>query len=391
MAPELATILITDGDQRAALAVVRSLGSAGHRCIVVSPSGRSIAGASRYASIELRVPDAGRASALFAEAVSGAVNEYGVDVVIPVAEQTVLALLPRRHLIRANMPFPALNAFEAICNKERVLQAATALGIRVPNQVTLRCPDDARGVDVRCPVVLKPTRSVFTAADGSRGKVGVRWAYTEQEFTTELDGFPIDAYPILVQEAIEGPGIGVFLLIQDGRAVASFSHRRLREKPPSGGVSVLAQSEPLNGELLERSLALLNAFEWSGVAMVEYKQDKRTGEPVLMEINGRFWGSLQLAVDAGVDFPRLVVEAALGSSAKPVHRYDIVRSRWFWGDVDNLIAQLRDPGVGARARVAAIGEWLRAFGPGYRSEVLRARDPWPALRETVHWFGSIIR
>lgn len=42
--------------------------------------------------------------------------------------------------------------------------------------------------------------------------------------------------------------------------------------------------------LYERTINLLDAFGWSGVAMVEYKVDERSGEPVLMEINGRFWG-----------------------------------------------------------------------------------------------------
>ena len=40
--------------------------------------------------------------------------------------------------------------------------------------------------------------------------------------------------------------------------------------------------------------------------MVEFKLDARDGVAKLMEINGRFWGSLQLAVDAGVDFPAIL-------------------------------------------------------------------------------------
>ncbi len=51
--------------------------------------------------------------------------------------------------------------------------------------------------------------------------------------------------------------------------------------------------------------------------MVEFKADARTGTPYLMEINGRFWGSLQLAIDAGVDFPAILVAAALGAPIPP--------------------------------------------------------------------------
>ena len=49
-------------------------------------------------------------------------------------------------------------------------------------------------------------------------------------------------YPSLIQERIVGPGIGVFVLCDHGRLLAAFAHRRLREKPPSGGASVLCES-----------------------------------------------------------------------------------------------------------------------------------------------------
>ncbi|MGH7551560.1 MAG: ATP-grasp domain-containing protein, partial [Longimicrobiales bacterium] len=65
----MASILVTDGDQRAALAVVRSLGRSGHRLFVCSSRGRSLAGASRYCIREAAVPDALRAPGQFVDAV----------------------------------------------------------------------------------------------------------------------------------------------------------------------------------------------------------------------------------------------------------------------------------------------------------------------------------
>ena len=127
--------------------------------------------------------------------------------------------------------------------------------------------------------------------------------------------------------------------------------------------------------------------------MVEYKLDAATGQPYVMEINGRFWGSLQLAVDAGVEFPRLLVDLAQGRDPGPQPRYRTgVRSRWFWGDVDHLLARLRHsreeltlpadaPGLG---RVLA--DVLIPWRPGDRNEILRLSDPGPFVRETVDWF-----
>ena len=125
--------------------------------------------------------------------------------------------------------------------------------------------------------------------------------------------------------------------------------------------------------------------------MVEYKVDAATGTPYLMEINGRFWGSLQLAIDAGVDFPALLVDCALGAPADvaPTPRPG-VRGRWWWGDVDHLLARLRrspaqlslPPGAPSRARAALA---FLAIGPAVRDAVLRVSDPVPFVLETVQW------
>ena len=159
--------------------------------------------------------------------------------------------------------------------------------------------------------------------------------------------YPAAAFPLLLQERVVGPGVGIFLLIWDGVLRATFAHRRLREKPPSGGVSVYRESIAADPALVERSRQLLAHFGWQGVAMVEYKVDERTGIPVLMEINGRFWGSLQLAVDAGVDFPRLLIDCAEGKPTRRTRRRITVgsRLRWWWGDVDQLLLRLRHSGA----------------------------------------------
>lgn len=387
----MATILITDGEQRSALAITRSLGGGGYRCIVGSATGRSLAGRSRHTRLELRLPDPAASPAEFGVAVRTTVERQNVDVVIPVSEPALLALLAIRETLSAAVPFPDIEIFQAICDKQRVLATAGELGIRVPRQQVIDAPSHANAIDASGPLVLKPARSVYTAPDGTRHKVGVRWVHTTPDLETSLRLYPPAAFPILVQERIVGPGLGVFVLLRDGECVARFSHLRIREKPPAGGVSVLCRSEPMDEDLLEQTLALLRRFGWSGVAMVEYKRDVATGEPVLMEINGRFWGSLQLSIEAGVDFPRLLVEGALGKTVEPVQTYSFAKTRWFWGDVDSLIVRWREPESSLRAKVRALVEWFLAFGPSGREEVFRWGDPVPFLHETRLWLRAIFR
>jgi len=129
--------------------------------------------------------------------------------------------------------------------------------------------------------------------------------------------------------------------------------------------------------------------------MVEFKQDNRDGSLRLMEINGRFWGSLQLAIDAGVDFPSLAADLAVGARPTPVENYRIgVRTRWFWGDVDAMIALLlRSPArlnlpPSHPGRWRTLAEFLRFWQAGTRYEVARAEDIRPWLLETKRWlFG----
>jgi predicted ATP-grasp superfamily ATP-dependent carboligase len=226
----------------------------------------------------------------------------------------------------------------------------------------------------------------------ARIRNAVSYSNSEAELRQALMRLPTSSYPVLLQERIVGPGVGVSLLIWNGELRAAFCHRRIREKPPSGGVSVLRESIPLEDDLLEASVGLLKDLEWQGVAMLEYKRDMNSGTYYLMEINGRLWGSLQLAIDSGVDFPVLLVKAALGEPLPPVTKYRIgIRSRWEWGDVDNLLALLFHTSdrlalpSGRPRRLAVIADFFQALRTGTQSEVLRLSDPLPFIRESVNW------
>jgi len=98
--------------------------------------------------------------------------------------------------------------------------------------------------------------------------------------------------------------------------------------PPGGGAGVLNETtwEP---ELLERSSTILKALRWHGPAQVEFKVDPHSGRVCLLEINGRFWGTLDLSVRAGVNFPWLAARMALGMPVRAPNRYRVgLQYRW---------------------------------------------------------------
>ena len=386
-------ILVTDGTQRSALAVVRSLGRAGHVVFVCGARVPSLAGSSKHSFAESIVANPLEAPAQFVSDVAHLVERWRIDTVIPVTEALLLALLPERETLGVMIPWPDLDTFRAVSDKQSLLATAASLGFAIPKQLVLNSDVDVRAMDptlLDYPLVLKPARSV-SEHDGQRVSLGVVHVATASELRRAITALGNAAFPILVQQRIVGPGIGIFLLMWDGKVLATFAHERLREKPPSGGVSVYSQSVAADAELVEQSRQLLEKVGWRGVAMVEFKRDARTGIAYLMEVNGRFWGSLQLAIDAGVDFPALLVAAASGEAMTSSSYRVGTRSRWWWGDVDHLLARWRKDAAAlalpanAPSRWRATLDFLTFWHPHDHNEVFRLRDPRPFLRETIEW------
>ena len=74
---------------------------------------------------------------------------------------------------------------------------------------------------------------------------------------------------------------------------------------------------------------LLEALRWHGPAQVEFKIDSRNGTARLMEVNGRFWGTLDLSIQAGMNFPLMACKMAIDGDIDPSFEYKIgLQYRW---------------------------------------------------------------
>ena len=392
-------ILITDGNERAALAAARSLVRAGHAVRVAARTGVSLAGVSRGVRASPLATDPLTDAAGYVAEVGALVGQEDIDILLPTTDQSVEAVLEHRSELPGGVavPFPDLSTYRAASNKAHVLALAEACGFGVPETRIIATPAACDGAVPEkdfFPAVVKPHRSVVTAG-GIRRKLAVTPVADAIACRRALDALPAAAFPVLLQRSVKGVGEGFFALRWGGRTVAVFAHRRLREKPPSGGVSVYRESIPLDESLVGPGLRLLEKLDWSGVAMIECKREEATGRQIVMEVNGRFWGSLQLAIDAGVDFPALLVRCAAGESVAESRDYRVgVRSRWFWGDVDYLWLRLRrngngGGGAGGSSRLRALLDFLRLAPGRDRFEVGRWSDPAPGIIETLQWLGVL--
>jgi predicted ATP-grasp superfamily ATP-dependent carboligase len=392
----MATVLITDGMERAALAACRSLVAGGHRVHVVAARRWSLAGATRGVGAHRLPQDALRDPEAFATAVGALARRIDAHVLLPVTDASTLAVLANRDVLPGScvVPIAGHESFRRASDKAGLLAIAGQAGFGVPETVTLADFGSAEhiGLDGLEPGVIKPHRSVFQTGRGLR-KLAVQPYRHLHEARRILQALPPEAFPVLLQRQIVGPGVGFFALRWSGAIKAVFAHERLREVPPWGGVSVYRAAIELDPALAAAGTQLLDTLGWEGVAMIECKRDAATGRYYIIEINPRFWGSLQLAVDAGVDFPMLLVACALGQAVPPVTAYRTgLRCRWEWGEIDHIYlrAKFRPPGA------SAVGTVLRSLGqamihrPGRdRCEVLRWRDPAPFLAETLRRLGGL--
>jgi predicted ATP-grasp superfamily ATP-dependent carboligase len=329
-------------------------------------------------------------------------REWKVDVLLPMTEKSLRALLPLGEDLGAvRVPFPDSNTFCRVSDKSTVLSAAARIGMAVPGQWEFESAEGLLGAgipDSGFPLVLKPTRSVSSLGTGGR-QVGIRYVSDDDDLQAWCASSGASHFPVLAQRRILGSGTGVFVLTWGGELKAVVGHTRIREKPPSGGVSVVRESTLVDQNLLDQTLALLQELEWGdGVAMVEYKVEQGTGVPYLMEINGRFWGSLQLAIDAGVDFPSLLLDCARGSPPEDlVVGKEGIRTRWLMGDLDQLLVRLRrrrdklNLPTSFPGRMKGVLDFLVDFRPGVRTEILKVTDLMPFVAEVQTWINDVVR
>jgi predicted ATP-grasp superfamily ATP-dependent carboligase len=372
-----ARVLVLDANQRSALAITRSLGGlAGVTVLTADATQQALAGASRFSSRYRQCPSPADKPDTFVDWLEKTLEREAITHLFPATEvSSYTCLMHRERLGACKLPFADLATVQEIADKCRLMKLAQELSIPHPPS---RRIDDPEGVNPDTlgpyPLVLKPCFSRIWVNHTWLGS-SVHVAKSPEDFRrlTQTNRY-LREHPVLVQRFIPGAGAGVFALYWEGEAIAFFAHRRLREKPPTGGVSVLSESAAPDHRLLDLARRLLDQAQWHGVAMVEFRVTP-AGEPYLMEVNPRFWGSLQLAIDCGIDFPRLLFELSEGRRPAVLGTYPIGRRlRWLLGDLDSLYLYLRDR------------DQYRT-----RHEVNRLGDLGPARFELMQYLRDILR
>jgi predicted ATP-grasp superfamily ATP-dependent carboligase len=389
-------LLLLDADSNEGRAIVQSLGARGHELCVAAKDRHHPAFASRYVTRAVVYPDPIVDKAAFQAWIVAFQREHRFALILPANECTLVPLHELRdvEVLRGVVAMPSAAAIEGVLDKENLRRLAVSLGVPTPDNLLVQRPEDLGdprldGWLADTAVVVKSVRSKVWGRKGAEElRAHLATSRAEVEAVTRRQ---LATTPVQLQRWVPGVGVGVELLAREGEIVLSFAHERIHELPLTGGGSSYRRAIPVPPALLEDSARLVRALGWHGVAMVEFRMDPGTGRYWLMEINGRFWGSLPLAIFAGADFPAALVAMLLDGELPggPPPRDDVY-CRHVARDVAWIKAVLRNRGGGrfllTRPLGASLLEWGRVLTGKETWDGASLRDPGPLLHELYGTF-----
>ena len=322
---KLPKVLVTDAQMRSSLAIIRSLGKAGLEVTAGEETRIATGMFSKYCKhtlVYLTPKNEGAFISSILEHIKA--NDY--KVIFPATDLTVVPLVKRKKEFSKYtiVPYPSYEKLQKAMDKAQTLKLAMEYQVPFPKTFFVDTINDIEKIknDVPYPAIIKPCTSY-----GSRG---VTLCQSPEELSTKYEKIFAEYGPSMVQEYIPNGGeLGVYALFNfDSEPRAVSVQRRIRTYPISGGPSTYRESIK-NPEIIEIAFRLLKALKWTGIAMVEFRIDSRDHTPKLMEVNPRFWGSLNLSILSGVDFPYLLYKLYTEGDIKPVMDYKAgVKCRW---------------------------------------------------------------
>ncbi len=395
-------VVVLGANLRQGMTALRSLAGAGLRVAMADrvSEGRVPSYASRWCRVGVGLPDERLNPEAFTDALFALLEDSEARVLLPVGDSALEQLSARRAELekRSVLALPREPGLTTLDDKGATLALAGSLGIAVPEGLTLtdvsEVPGAARAVGF--PAVVKPAESWprgRTSEDGVR--LYCHAASDVAELEREVAAMLAAGGRPIVQPWLPGRREAVSLLVADGVVRARFAQVAHRMMPPLGGSSVYRESIWPPADATEAAEALVLAAGLEGYAEVEFRRDV-AGRPVLMEVNPRLSASVEIAVRAGVDFPLLAVQHALGEPLPSPHGYRRgLRMRWLGGDLQWLYHVTRSQGQPDVPRSAsAVGEVVRSTFRSAQYDYADWHDPRPALvasRRLAHEVGEVAR
>ena len=314
-------VLVTDGDYQNSLAIVRCLGRKKDICVsVLSEQKYSQAGQSRYCKYSYAVGNPREAD--YIPRLLALLKTGKFDVLIPVGFASTKTIIEHARSIENHVKIPAVSydKFTIAGFKNLTYEYARKIGIKVPDEYEKERIKTAR--NIQYPLVIKSVEESGSVQSACNKNEFFKKFSACQSISSASKMDPI------IQEYIPGNnGYGFYAFYSRGLLKSYYIHQRIHMFPATGGPSAMARTCYIK-EVYEQGKKLLDSLEWHGVAMVEFKRHEKSGQFYLMEINPKYWGSLDLGIEAGVEFPYYQVMEAVNKPYEIKHYKKNVVFRW---------------------------------------------------------------
>jgi predicted ATP-grasp superfamily ATP-dependent carboligase len=372
---ECTPILLADDSHYIALATARALRAANYAPWLAVHESGTHAASSRATAGTVRVPDPSLDSEGFVRELAAAAAQLSAAAVLPTGVDHHLLILAEREddFPGIRLGTPSRESVERATDKALLPELATSAGLRTPPTKKVVRGDSGAVGTFGFPAIVKPLRSRIRKLDGKATRYTSRltsryvWAKQVQEALDDLPGGVG-----LIQPYIPGTLVSVSGVSWKGELVCALHQASIRIWPVPAGGSSYAVTIPPDAELEQGVARLLRVICWSGIFQAQFIRDPH-GEHYLIDLNPRVYGSLALAVAAGLNLPGIWVDLLLGRRPY-VEGYRIgVRFRHEGKDVRALAQMLAD---GERLHA------LRGFVPRRDTThaIFSLRDPMPRLR-----------
>jgi predicted ATP-grasp superfamily ATP-dependent carboligase len=337
---------------------------------------------SRYCNARLDYPVSTNEPAAFVDSIFEFARANAIDLIIPVTDWTLGPLSAQRERFAGIccIAMPSQRALDAVSDKYRTIKLAESFAIGIPRTKLVESTADLSAWEAAVfPVVVKDRFSIRWTND--KAVFGsVAYAYNFAELKDNVAERLRIAGDVLVQEFASGVGIGFSCFVAGGETFLPFQWERIREVDPRGSASSARKSIALDPSLVSQSQRLITEMGFEGVAMVEYKKTP-DGRLILMEINGRPWGSIGLPMACGIDYPRYLVDWCLNGTLPPasISYRENVTCRRVVGELTHL----------SNLRAGRPADWPAEY-PNFWASLATMAVPWlPGMCYDDVWLSDL--
>lgn len=378
--------MVAEGENPVAMPIIRSLAGKGVNVTAMTSIRRPFARLSKHCRSLILVPSMAREKE-YATVVEKIVKRIKFDVLFPIFEWSLIPISKNRDKIGryVRLPIASHEAILKCYDKLSTLKLALERDVPIPKTFFVSSFYELRKVaeEITYPAVVKPRWSMVWQGDKAFNRRSGFVNSPEELVATYISMHRYFPLP-LIQEYVPGINFSVAALYNNGKSRAYCCIKVYRAWPPTGGNSCYRESVELDSRMRVFSERLLEALDWHGIAEVEFRLDSRDNVPKLMEINPRFWGSLCVAVKAGVDFPYLLYRIAMDGDVKGVFHYKVgVKGRYFEQDLLYLLSLiingLNNPIIRKNGKLRSLANWLKIYEPRIFYDLFEWDDPLPFL------------